>query len=125
MAFPRFVIAGAVNTGMTYVIYLILLLFMPYVWAYSFTYIVGIFLGYALNSRWVFKKPPSLHSATVYPLTYGFNYLLGVGLLWILVEKMKTPEQLAPLVVVAISVPVMYWITKAIFERKLNEKIID
>ena len=76
MAFPRFLIAGAVNTGLTYVLYLGLLLLIPYVWAYSVTYAVGIGTGYLLNARWVFKRVPSLSSATAYPLTYVLNYLL-------------------------------------------------
>ena len=38
MAFSRFLIAGALNTGLTYLLYLGLLFLMPYVWAYSLTY---------------------------------------------------------------------------------------
>lgn len=123
MAFPRFLIAGAVNTGLTYVLYLGLLFLMPYVWAYSLTYAVGIGMGYLLNARWVFKRAPSLGSATVYPLTYALNYLVGVGMLWLLVELIHIPKEIAPLLVVAVSVPVMYIVTKSIFLRKpTNEK---
>ena len=122
MAFPRFLIAGALNTGLTYILYLGLLFLMPYVWAYSLTYVAGIVLGYALNTRWVFRKAPNLHTATVYPLSYGLNYILGVVMLWFLVEIIKLPKEIAPLVVVAISVPVMYAITKAIFQGKLSHE---
>jgi putative flippase GtrA len=117
MAFPRFLIAGAVNTGLTYILYLGLLFLMPYVWAYSLTYVAGIGLGYALNAYWVFKEAPSLRSATTYPVTYGINYLLGMAVLWLLVELMNMPKEIAPLVVVATSVPIMYLISKRIFKR--------
>ncbi len=116
MVFPRFLIAGAVNTGVTYVLYLGLLALMPYVWAYTLTYVAGIGLGYALNSRWVFRKSYSLHSVMAYPLTYLLNYLLGLGLLWILVDSMKVPQEIAPLLVVALSVPLMYLVTRSIFQ---------
>lgn len=122
MAFPRFLIAGAVNTGLTYVLYLGLLFLMPYVWAYSLTYAVGIGIGYLLNARWVFKRAPSLGNATAYPLTYVLNYLLGVGMLWLLVELMHIPKEIAPLLVVALSVPVMYIVTKSIFMGKTNDE---
>ncbi len=115
MEFPRFVIAGAVNTGVTYVIYLILLLLMPYFWAYSVAYVAGIAIGYGLNSWWVFRTAPGMRTVAVYPLTYALNYLIGVGLLWLLVEIIEISEELAPLIVVGISVPAMYFLTKAAF----------
>lgn len=118
MAFPRFLIAGTLNTGLTYLLYLGLLLLMPYIWAYSLTYVVGIALGYMLNARWVFNKAASLRTATTYPLTYGFNYIFGVGMLWFLVEVINLPKEIAPLVVVALSVPIIYFLTKAIFQGK-------
>jgi putative flippase GtrA len=118
MAFPRFLIAGALNTGLTYIMYLGLLYLIPYVWAYTLTYTAGIVLGYSLNTQWVFKKEPNFRSATAYPLTYGLNYFLGLGLLWLFVELMNLPKEIAPLVVVTISTPIMYFFTKAVFQRK-------
>ncbi len=118
MAFPRFIVAGALNTGSTYVLYLILLLVLPYGLAYSVTFAAGIALGYLLNARWVFKKSPTRQSVVAYPLAYGLNYLLGLGLLWLLVEKMSVPKQLAPIAVVVITVPVMYLATRTIFQTR-------
>ncbi len=118
MAFPRFIIAGALNTGATYVLYLGLLYLMPYVWAYSLAYVVGIGLGYLLNAHWVFRQMPSVRTATAYPMTYGLNYLMRLLLLWVLVKLMEIPKELAPLAVTAISVPVMYLFTKSIFSGK-------
>jgi putative flippase GtrA len=123
MTFPRFLIAGTVNTVLTYVLYLGLLLLVPYVWAYSLTYVAGICIGYLLNAHWVFKKASNLSSATAYPLTYALNYLLSVGLLWFLVELIHISKEIAPLLVVGISVPLMYVVTKSIFlEKPTNEK---
>lgn len=122
MAFSRFLIAGGINTGLTYLIYLGFLYLMPYVWAYSITYVLGIGIGYALNSRWVFKRAPSRGSATAYPLTYALNYLLGIAMLWLLVELLHIPKEFAPLLVVALSVPIMYSITKSIFLGKATDE---
>ena len=123
MAFPRFMIAGAVNTGLTYAIYYGLLFFVPYVFAYSLAYAIGIGMGYLLNAHWVFKRATSLGSATVYPLIYALNYLMGVGMLWLLIELIHIPKEIAPLFVVVVSIPLMYMVTKSIFLRKpTNEK---
>jgi putative flippase GtrA len=118
MAFSRFVIAGVFNTGIGYLIYLAFLYLMPYLWAYSITYILGIGLGYLLNIYWVFKKKPNLRNATAYPLTYGINYLFGTIVLWLLVELMHISKKIAPLIVVVVSVPVMYGLIKSIFKGK-------
>jgi putative flippase GtrA len=123
MAFPRFLIAGAINTCLTYILYLCLLSLMPYIWAYSLTYVVGIGLGYFLNAHWVFKNTPTLGNATIYKLTYVLNYFFSLVALRFLVELIHVPKEIAPLLVTAISVPVMFIITRAIFRGKsTNEK---
>lgn len=126
MTFSRFLIVGATNTVVTYILYLGLLSIIPYVWAYSVTFFFGIFLGYVLNSFWVFKTPPNLRSAASYPVVYGVNYLIGVGALWVLVERINLQVEIAPLVVVAVSTPIMYFIARSIFRGKAShEKVIN
>jgi putative flippase GtrA len=126
MVFSRYLIAGLLNTSLTYLLYLGLLHLMPYVLAYSATYIAGIALGYGLNSKWVFKTTPSLRSAAAYPLTYGINYCLGVAVLWCLVEWFDVSRKIAPLIVVVVSVPVMYIVTRTIFNHNnSDEKTIN
>jgi len=120
MAFPRYLAAGVLNTVLTYLLYLGLLLLMPYIWAYSLTYIAGIASGYTLNAKWVFKKAPNIRSAMAYPLSYAVNYILGISLLWVLVEIVDIPSEVAPLVVIVISVPLMYILTKFIFQGGLS-----
>lgn len=114
---PRFVVAGALNSALTYLLYLLLLRLLSYLPAYSISYVTGIVLGYLLNAFWVFRGRPSLGSALAYPLLYMANYVLGASLLWLFVEWMKVPQQIAPLLVLCVSVPVMYLSTAAIFRR--------
>ena len=120
----KYLIAGALNTGLTYLLYLMLARLMPYIWAYSLTFVAGIVLGYFFNALWVFKSSLQWKSLVSYPLAYLINYALGVLLLWLLVEKFRLPKEIAPLLVVIFSVPIMYAITKAIFRggKKSEEK---
>lgn len=113
----RFVIAGALNTGATYLLYLVLVRAMPYVAAYTVSYLAGIAIGYALNVWWVFRTRASVQSASVYPLAYVANYLLGVGLLWMFVQQFGAPAAVAPLLVLPISVPLMYLMSRFIFRK--------
>ena len=118
MAFPRFVVAGAINTGATYLLYLLLLQVSPYGVAYSLSFVAGILIGYLLNSLWVFKRGLETRTATTYPLAYLLNYLLGIGLLWVLVDVTGLPASVAPLLVMLVSVPLMYVVTKTLFQER-------
>ena len=122
MTFPRFLIAGFVNTVLTYVLYLGLLFLMSYVWAYSLTYVIGIGMGYLLNAYWVFHRAPSLGSAVAYPFTYALNFLLGLSMLWLLVEVIHIPEEIAPLLVVVLTAPIMYVVTQSIFSGRIDDE---
>lgn len=120
MAFSRFLISGVINTGTTYVCYLLLSRWLPYIWAYSITYLFGILLGYVLNAYWVFKRKAELRTAAIYPLSYILNYAIGVGLLWLLVDMLKIAKEIAPLIVVAVTTPLMYVLMKYIFRTRSN-----
>ncbi|WP_454874530.1 GtrA family protein [Paraburkholderia xenovorans] len=117
MRFKRFLVSGAVNTLATYILYLLLLKFLPYTWAYTITYAAGIALGYLLSAKWVFKKNLSVRTAASYPLVYLINYAIGIGILKLCVRVLHVPAQVAPLIVVCVTVPVMFILTRAIFRE--------
>lgn len=117
---PKYLVAGAINTGATYLLYLLLVRVLPYLWAYSLTFAAGIVIGYLINSLWVFKARMQWRSIVSYPLAYVFNYAFGVLLLWLLVEQMQIPKEVAPLLVVIVSMPAMYLLTKTIFHGGKN-----
>ncbi len=118
MTFPRFLVAGALNTVLTYALYLAALVILPYRWAYSLAYAIGIGVGYVLNAAWVFGRRPQLHSARVYPFACALNYGIGLSLLWILVEAMGVSPKTAPVIVVLASTPCMYVLMRSLFREK-------
>jgi len=122
LTFSKFIIAGVLNTTVTYIVYLGLLLLLPYTLAYTITYLVGIFLGYFLNSRFVFDKPKNVKRALTYPLAYILNYLVSIGILWSLVNLIHIPKEFAPLLVLAITTPLMYLVIQVIFLEKQIDK---
>ena len=118
MHFPRFLVAGGINTAATYVLYLGLLQLVPYAVAYTLTYAAGIVLGYVLNAYWVFRGRFSLRSALQYPAAYLVNYLLGLSLLWVFVEMLHLRAAFAPLAVLVVTTPLMYLMSKSVFQPK-------
>jgi len=114
----RFLIAGAANTAATYVIYLLALQVVPYRVAYTIAYALGIVLAYALNTRFVFRTPWRWKTLLAYPMVYLLQYGLGVACLTVLVERHWVSPELAPLLVVAITLPVTFVASRLLIKGK-------
>ena len=112
--FIAFLVSGALNTLLTYGFYLALLLVVGYPIAYSGSFIVGIFLSYYLNARFVFREPLRLSKALQYPAVYVVQYLLGLGLIYFFVSVIHIDKEIAPLPVVLLTVPFTFFLSRYI-----------
>lgn len=110
--FIRFLVAGGVNTLVTYILYLLLLEAFHYTLAYSIAYLIGIVGSYYINCYLVFKEPPRLRSALRYPVVYLVQYLVGVLMLFVIVDWIGLDKRLAPLFVIAVTVPVTFLLSR-------------
>jgi putative flippase GtrA len=106
--FARFLLAGAANTLLTYLLYLLLLEFLPYLLAYSITYCTGIALSYFLNVYLVFKQRASFASFVKFPIVYVIQYCLGAGMLWLLVDMAGVSPAIAMIGVIVATIPVTF-----------------
>jgi putative flippase GtrA len=114
--FVSFVFWGAVNSLTSYLVYAVLLRVLPYLAAYSIAYLTGILLSYFLNSRFVFKQELQLRKALKYPLVYVVQYVLGAASLYLLVHFLNMNKLLAPLVVMAMLVPITFLLSRTILK---------
>lgn len=110
--FVRFLLAGGVTTVLSYGIYLLFLLFLPYNIAYTISFLAGIAISYWLASRFVFQRDLSLRSALRYPLVYLFQYVMGLIILTILVERFHMKERWAPVIVVVCTIPMTFFLSR-------------
>ena len=118
--FIKFVGVGGINTVVTYMIYLILLLFINYQISYAIAYLFGIILSYWLNLQFVFNEKGSKRKIITFPLVYLVQYLLGAFLLYVFVDQFRINKAFGPLIVVFLSVPITFLLTKKILTK--NEK---
>ena|SRR5438552_1809962 len=116
--FYRFIFWGGVNTLSGYLLYTMLLKFLPYLISYSITYIVIVSASYFLTSKFVFKQEPNLSKGIQYPLVYVTQYLLGTISLYFLVEVLRLNKLLAPALVVAFTIPVTFLLSRRIIKGK-------
>lgn len=113
----RFLLAGAINTAVTYIIYYALLSWLDYVLAYSIAFSIGVLLSFYLNARFVFRVAATWRKLLLYPTVYVVQYFLGVGVLWIAVERMALSKPLAMLLVIGVSIPVTFLLTRSILSK--------
>lgn len=114
--FFRFLLVGAANTLLSYLLYLLLLSFLNYLPAYSIAYCLGIVLSYFLNIRFVFNKCASLASFLKFPSVYILQYTLGTVILWLLIGKLGISPALAMIGVIIITIPVTFLASRFVFK---------
>lgn len=112
--FLRFVIVGAINTGISYLFYLVLLRVVSTYVAFTLSFIGGIGLGYVLNTFFVFHERASVKKAAQFPIVYVVQYGLSIGLLFVLTEWLHISREFAPLLILCVSVPITFFLARAI-----------
>ncbi|WP_430125571.1 GtrA family protein [Paenibacillus solani] len=116
--FIRFAFIGLLNTGITYALYLVFLGFFSYQIAYAVSYISGIIISFFFNTSFVFRSRISILKFLKYPLVYVVQFILNWIVLKISVNYFGIHIKLAPLIVIIISIPVTFALTKFILEEK-------
>ncbi|MCH7535251.1 MAG: GtrA family protein, partial [Bacteroidetes bacterium] len=106
--FRKFILSGAVNSILTYLIYVVFLQILNYKLAYSFSYLSGIFIAYYFHSRYVFRENLHIKKALQYPLVYIISYAVGISLIYILVDILGINKMIAPLIVVLLVTPISF-----------------
>ncbi|MBY0271430.1 MAG: GtrA family protein [Burkholderiales bacterium] len=104
----RFVIAGAVNTGLSVLVYQAALFVMPHGPAYVLAYLAGIAIAYMLYSRQVFDAPLGTKRFAAFVVFYLASLALGTVLNGVLIEGFGIIERLAIFITVALMLPLNY-----------------
>lgn len=112
---PRYLIAGAVNTGVSYLLYLALLQVAGYRAAYVISFVAGIALSYLLMRFAVFRVPGRRFSQAWVAASHLMQLILGLAIVEIWVKVLNGPPALAALAAVAVCVPLMFMVQRWIF----------
>jgi putative flippase GtrA len=106
--FLRFLQVGVANTVGTYLLYLLLILVIPYVVAYSIVFVVGVLFSAWLNARHSFSTRLTGRTLTRFVVIYVINYALSVQLLVFCVEVIGMYSAIALLAVLAVFTPINF-----------------
>ena len=119
----RFLLAGGLNTALTYMIYLAAIVVVTYQVAYAIAYAAGILLSYWLSLRFVFRQTGNWRKLARYPLVYILQYGVGAAILEFLVGSLSVHAWLAPLIVAALTLPFTFVLSKCVLSAKDNQSL--
>jgi putative flippase GtrA len=112
--FIQFGLVGALNTVLTYVIYLLLYQQISPTLAMAVGYGLTSLMGLWLNKSWVFKRAGGELSWLTfkYYATYGSTFCLSLVLTSLWVDAWHLPSAIAPLFSLMITVPANFVLSK-------------
>ncbi|MFO0961561.1 MAG: GtrA family protein [Phycisphaerales bacterium] len=106
---------GALNTGISYGVYLALQCVMHYQVAYVAAFLTGIATSYVMNAKLTFRAKITFRSLVIFPLAYALQYVAGAALLELAVKVLEVPKSVAPLLVIALTIPVTFVVARVAF----------
>ena len=112
--FIKFLSAGVINSVASYLVYLLLVLFLNYQASYATAFVFGIVLSFILNTKYVFEVDQTIKKFVLFPLVYLVQYILGAIMLNFLIELIGVNKFFAPLVIAVFLLPVSYILSKKI-----------
>ena len=112
----RFVFAGGLNTALSYVIYLLALLFVNPQIAYTVSFVIGVLTSYVLHLKLTFRAAHNWRKIVAYPLVYGVQYFIGLLILNAVIAAGIGAEW-APIFILAVSVPIAFLLSRFILRR--------
>ena len=112
----RFLVSGVFNTILSYLMYLALNAFLGYVAAYTLAFILSTFTSYFLHSVFVFDEKLTIMKSAKYQVMSVLMYFISTLTLFVLVEQFGVNDNLAPVLVLPIVVPISFLLGRYIIK---------
>lgn len=117
-----FLLAGASNSLLTFLLYQLLLLAVSYTLAFTAAFAAGIVYSATVYSTYVFGVRMRWTSLGVYGAYYCLSYGLSLALLHLVVRLFSVPDRLAIVLVMGLMVPVNFLSARLILRRPGAER---
>lgn len=111
----RFIIVGVLATAIHYGIYILLNLIIISWLAYSIGYAISFLCNFYLSSKYTFQSKASIKKGIGFGISHAINYLIHITLLSIFI-KIGVNEELAPIPVFAIAIPINFILVRFVFK---------
>jgi putative flippase GtrA len=115
--FFKFGIVGGVATGLHYLIYYLLLTVTNYSIAFTIGYSLSMLVNFLLTTYFTFGVKPTLKKGLGFAFSHLINYMLQISFLHLFIA-LKISEELAPVPVFALCIPINFLLVRFFVKRK-------
>lgn len=112
-----FALVGVVNTMTYYGLYLLLLIWLPYLAAHILAFILSMIGSFFLNARFTYRTRPTWRKFLLFPLTNATNFVITTAGVYVIVDVLHAGNRFAPLIASAAAIPVTFVVSRTIMLR--------
>lgn len=114
----KFCFVGVANTGFYYLIYRLLLTFMPYMAAHIVAWCCAIVFSFFMNCYVTFKVKPTWKRFIVFPSTTLANFTITTVGGYALIEYTGISAKYGTLIASLAAIPITFTLTRIVLSRK-------
>ena len=106
----KFGMVGCINTVTSLGIYYIcVFLGIHYLIAYTLGFVISVLIAYILNKTFVFESKAKTKTSLIKTyIVYSVTFLLGQGMLILMIDVLSMSDLVAPLIVTIINLPINF-----------------
>ncbi|MEU3979980.1 GtrA family protein [Streptomyces sp. NPDC026672] len=109
-----FAVVGVINTATYYGLYLLFLMWLPYLGAHILAFALSMTGSFFLNARFTYRTRPTWRKFLLFPLTNAANFAISTTTVFVIVDVLHRSSRFAPLFASAAAIPVTFLISRTI-----------
>jgi putative flippase GtrA len=107
-----FALVGVVNTATYYGLYLLFLMYLPYLAAHIIAFLLSMIGSFFLNARFTYRTRPTWRKFLLFPLTNATNFVITTVGVYVIVDMLHVGSKFAPLLASAAAIPVTFVVSR-------------
>ncbi|MFD8816563.1 GtrA family protein [Streptomyces sp. NPDC059627] len=115
-----FALVGVVNTATYYGLYLLFLMYLPYLAAHIIAFMLSMIGSFFLNARFTYRTRPTWRKFLLFPLTNATNFVITTVGVYVIVDMLHAGSKFAPLMASAAAIPVTFVVSRWVMLPKVE-----
>jgi len=107
-----FAVIGVVNTGTYYGLYLLFLMWVPYLVAHVLATALSMVGSFFLNAKFTYRTPATWRKFLLFPLSNATNFVVTTIGLYVIVDVLHAGSRFAPLLASLWAIPATFVVSR-------------
>ncbi|MEU2622709.1 GtrA family protein [Streptomyces sp. NPDC007157] len=115
-----FAVIGVINTATYYGLYLLFLMYLPYLAAHILAFLLSMIGSFFLNAKFTYRIRPTWRKFLLFPLTNATNFVITTVGVYVIVDVLHAGSRFAPLMASAAAIPVTFVVSRWVMLPKVE-----